>query len=293
MLFGAYLSRRHSVWLVDVDKDRVDRICAAGVTIQETDGREQTFYPHAVTGTEDLGEMDLVIVFVKSMFTQDALAANRSLIGENTYLMTLQNGVGHEATLLKFADAQHVIIGTTQHNASVTGNGCTRHGGAGHTSVGLVSGGAEIAHIAQAFTECGIECGVCNEIKSQIWRKLFTNTAASSLTAVLQVPLGFIYENPDAREIMRTLCREAVAVANAEGAARFDETEVIESVEAVCQNSRNGYTSICADIQRGSRTEVDTISGAVIGAARTVNVPVPYHEMIVHLIHALEKRSKK
>lgn len=293
MLFGAYLSQRHSVWLIDVNQDRVERIRAAGVTVREADGRERTYHPAAVSSSDGLGEMDLVIVFVKSMFTRDALTNNRSLIGKDTYLMTLQNGVGHEKTMLEFADARHVVIGTTQHNASVLGDGHTYHGGAGHTSIGLVEGGgAWIAGLARAFSECGIECGACGEVKRQIWMKLFTNTAASALTAVLQVPLGFLYENPDAREVMRSLCREAVAVANAEGGIQFDEAEAIESVEAVCRNARSGYTSIYADIQNGCRTEVDTISGAVVAAARTVGVPVPCHEMLVRLIHALEDREK-
>lgn len=293
MLFGAYLSERNSVWLIDVDRDRVELIRTDGVTVQEPDGRERIFRPAAVVEPDGLGKMDLVVVFVKSMFTRDALRRVRGIIGQNTYIMTLQNGAGHEAALLELVDAKHVIIGTTQHNASVLGNGRTRHGGAGHTSIGLLEGDpSAIAPIADAFTRCGIECGVCGEVRRQIWQKLFTNTAASALTGVLQVPLGFIYEDPDAREVMRALCKEAVSVANAEGTAHFDEAEAIASVEAVCRNSRSGYTSIYADIRRGARTEVDSISGAVVEAAKAVNVPVPCHEMLVHLIHAMERRPK-
>lgn len=293
MLFGAYLSEQNSVWLIDVDHGRVERIRADGVTVREPDGSERVFHPAAVVDPKGLGEMDLVIVFVKSMFTKDALKRVRGIIGQNTYIMTLQNGSGHEGSLLEFVNAEHIIIGTTQHNASVLENGRTHHGGAGHTSIGLLKGDSSaIAPIAEAFTRCGIECGVCGEIRRQIWQKLFTNTAASALTAVLQVPLGFIYEDPDARAVMRALCKEAVSVANAEGAARFDEAEAIASVEEVCQNARGGYTSIYADIRRGVRTEVDSISGAVVDAAKAVHVPVPCHEMLVHLIHALEKRPK-
>lgn len=293
MLFGAYLSEQNAVWLIDVDGDRVEHILADGVTVREPDGRERVFHPAAVVDPKGLGEMDLVVVFVKSMFTSDALLRIGDIIGQNTYIMTLQNGAGHEDTLLRFVNAEHIIIGTTQHNASVLENARTHHGGVGHTSIGLLKGDSSaIAPIAEAFTRCGIECSVCGEIRRQIWQKLFTNTAASALTAVLQVPLGFIYEDPDARAVMRTLCKEAVSVANAEGAARFDEAEAIASVEAVCQNARGGYTSIYADIRRGARTEVDSISGAVVDGARAVHVPVPCHEMLVHLIHALEKRPK-
>ena len=121
MLFGGYLSRRNDVFLVEVNEDRVRQINESGVLIREKDGSDGRFFPKAVSKTDGLGQMDLVIVFVKAMFTQDALSSNRGLIGKDTYLMTLQNGAGHEARLLPFTDEKHIIIGSTQHNSSVAG----------------------------------------------------------------------------------------------------------------------------------------------------------------------------
>lgn len=292
MLFGGYLSQRNKVWLVDLNVARIDKINQEGVLVREKSGEDRRFHPAAVVESADLPEMDLVLVFVKSMFTLDALSQNRNLIGEKTYLMTLQNGAGHEAKLLRFADKDHVVIGSTQHNASVLDNGHTSHGGAGKTSIGLLNGNSEaIAHIAKSFSACGIDCVTCDDVQRQIWTKLFTNTAASSLTAVLHVPLGFIHEDRYARQLMVELCKEAVMVANAQGVATFDEAEVIACVDTVCQNAKNGYTSIYADIKNGNRTEADAISGSVIEAAHAANVPVPYHEMTVRLIHALEDKA--
>jgi len=293
MLFGGYLSQKNEVYLVEVNEDRVKFIRENGVRIREKDGTEGRYFPNAVSKTDDLGPMDLVIVFVKAMFTVDALSNNRSLIGPDTYIMTLQNGAGHEAKLMQFTDERHVVIGSTQHNSSVIENGHVNHGGAGKSSIGLPGGGSEVLQpIADTLTACGFECVTSNEVKKQIWTKLFTNTAASSLTAVLQVPLGYIYSDPAAHELMIKLCKEAVAVANAEGFAKFDEAEVIAGVETVCKNAPNGYTSIYADVRDGRRTEVDTISGSVVEAARGLNIPVPVHETIVSLIHALERRPR-
>lgn len=293
MLFGGYLSQKNDVWLVDVDPLRVEKINMDGVRIREKNG-EATFHPTAVMDTQAIGTMDLVLVFVKAMYTESALSANRSLIGQDTYIMSLQNGAGHEAELLRFADRKHVVIGSTQHNSSLISNGFIQHGGAGKTSIGLVDGGSEVlVPIAEMFTACRLDCVTSNEIKRQIWTKLFTNTAASALTAVLQAPLGYLVENEYAHELMRLLCHEAVAVANAEGFARFDEAEAIADVESVCRNAKNGYTSIYADVKEGRRTEVDTISGSIVATAGKLNIPVPYHEMIVRLIHALEQKPKE
>lgn len=292
MLIGGYLSQRNEVWLLDVDRERVDKIAKDGVTVREQDGTDRVFRVQAVTDCTGLPEMDLVILFVKSMFTVQALEQNRALIGPDTYLMTLQNGSGHESKLLQFTDTDHAVIGSTQHNSSVISNGYVNHGGGGKTSIGLLTGKCDaLEPIAASFTACGLDCVAASDVKRQIWNKLFLNTAASSLTAVFQVPLGFIYDDPHARSMMHALAREAVAVANADLGGGFDENAVIESIETVLQNGRGGYTSIYADLRDGRRTEVDTISGSVVDAARRLNVPVPCHEMVVSAIHAMEDKA--
>ena len=91
---------------------------------------------------------------------------------------------------------------------------------------------------------------------------------------------------------MHQLCHEAVQVANAEGYVCFSESEAIAEVEQICKNAPNGYTSIYADIKNGVRSEVDTISGSVVEAAKGLGVPVPCHEMVVDLIHAIEHKKR-
>lgn len=290
MLFGGYLSKQNEVWLLDVNPAAVNAINSAGVRIAEKDG-ESHFTPKAVTNSHGLPVMDLIIIFVKSMYTVDALTQNIGLIGKNTYLMTLQNGSGHEAKLLRFADRDHVIIGSTQHNSSVIEPGYANHGGGGKTSIGLLDGDSQrLSAIAENLTQCGISCVTSDDVRRQIWNKLFLNTSASSLTAILQTPLGFIYDDPFAHSIMRRLAGEAVEVANALGMTDFTKQQVIEEIDNVLKNAKGGYTSIYADIKDGRRSEVDTISGSVVDAAKEAGVHVPCHEMVVELIHAMENK---
>ena len=279
--------------VVDVSETAVNAINSDGVRIKEKSGIILVRNPNAVIDSKALSHQDLVIVFVKSMFTINALESNRNLIGPDTYIMTLQNGAGHESKLLKFADRKHVIIGSTQHNSSVVEPGFVNHGGSGVTSIGLLDGDSDcLKGIAANFTKCGFECHTENNVQKQVWKKMFTNTAASSLTALFQVPLGFIHSDPNANWLMRQLCREAVEVANSLGLG-FDLEEVTADVDKVCENAPNGYTSIYADIRDGRRSEVDTISGSVVEAAHDQKIAVPYHEMVVKCIHALENKSKE
>ena len=119
MLIGGMLSTANEVTLVDIDSAVVEKILSQGVVIREKDGACHTVFPSATADTTDYAPVELIIVFVKAMYSRGALEANKALIGPGTYLMTLQNGSGHEETLLEFADKEHVVIGTTQHNSSI------------------------------------------------------------------------------------------------------------------------------------------------------------------------------
>ena len=292
MLFGAYLSRENNVILLEKDQERVRQISECGIRIREKDG-EVHFNVRAadISECDSVGKVELIIVFVKAMFENDALEAARCLIDENTYIMTLQNGEGHEEILRKFVPEDRIIIGTTQDNSSVIENGYINHGGAGHTYVGAVAGFSDMPRkIAETFSRCGFATETSESIKRLIWNKLFLNASASALTAMFQTNLGFIAEDKYAWSLAEKLISEAVATANADGQS-FDEAAVKSETKCHLERSKGGYTSIYADIRAGRRSEVDTISGAVVKAAHRLGVPVPNMEFVVSAIHAMEDKN--
>ena len=287
-LYAGCLSKNNDVTVVDVNPSVVNAIQANGIRIRERDGSVLCYKVNAVTDSSALEPVNLVIVFVKSMYTVSALENNKNLIGPDTYLMTLQNGAGHESKLLEFTNGNHIIIGSTQHNCAVIESGFVNHGGSGKTSLGLLSGNnGFVEKVVENFNLCGFECVMSDNVQKQIWKKMFTNTAASSLTAIFQMPLGFIGTDSYANALMRKLAKEAVDVANALGLG-FDYEEVANDIQAVCDNSPEGLTSIYADIRDGRKSEVDTISGSVVDAAKNLGMNVPYHEAVVSIIHAME-----
>jgi len=292
MLFGAYLSRENDVLLLDKDSLRVEKINTDGIKIRENNSDFLFRAKASLVDSKDYNDIaDLLIVFVKSMFEREALDSVKDMIGDNTYLMTLQNGEGHEEILRDFASADHIIIGTTQDNSSIIENGYINHGGAGHSYIGRLEGDSSgIQYIADNFTRCGFYTQTSDNVKSLIWNKLFLNASVSALTALFQTNLGFIVDDPYAWELAKTLIAEAVAVANADGYP-FSADTVTTEIKAHIERSKGGYTSIYADIKSGRKSEVDTISGAVVKAAGRLGIEVPNMKFVVNAIHAMENKN--
>jgi 2-dehydropantoate 2-reductase len=291
-LFAGLLSRCNQVSLIARSEQAVKAINEKGLRIREQDGTIfQASVPAYMSGTE-LGPMDLVVVFVKSMDSISALKANEGLIGKSTFLMTLQNGSGHDEELARFVSRDRIVLGVTRHNSSVIEPGLVSHGGSGQTVIGLLGfDPSTIRPIEQAFTACALDCIIALDIERQIWSKLLLNTSVSSLTALLQVKQGFIIDDPYACSVMETLASEAVEVGNAYGYG-LDRDKSIESIKALISKAKGGLTSIYADIRDGRLTEVDYISGSVIRAAQKKGIEVPCHRMLVALIHAMEDKGR-
>lgn len=105
------------------------------------------------------------------------------------------------------------------------------------------------------------------------------------------MPLGFIVDDPNGWALAEALIREAVTVANADGLG-FNADEVLSDVRRLLDDAHDGYTSIYADLHDGRRSEVDTISGAVVAAGKRNGTPTPCHTFVVELIHAFEAKNQ-
>ena len=292
-IYGGHLSQNNEVYLVDTAAPVVEHIRKEGLKIQEN-GQDVIYRPQAMTSTEGLEPVDLVILFVKSLFSRAALSGNKSLIGPDTYVMTLQNGSGHEDILGEFVDQDHIVIGTTEDNGAVLGLGHIRRGGEGNTNVGMLVEDKDgfLPRLKEAFDCCGFNVKIHANIQQLIWDKLFTNVSLSAVTGILQVDMGYIASNEYAWAMTRRLIKEAVAVAKAMG-LEADEEAIAAKVRKTSEMSPNGCTSIRADLRDGRKSEVDTISGSVVRAAQKCGVSVPTHRFVVEMVHAMEERERQ
>lgn len=293
-LYGAYLSQHNQVTMLDAYQPQVDAINAKGITIMEPDGTEH-LYAHVKASVSGAYQevADLVIVFVKSTYTEAALKQNAALFGEHTIVMTLQNGAGNDRKIAQYVKPENIIIGTSKHNSVNMGGGKVRHSGAGVTTIGsnLTTVMPMLRQIADTMNFAGFETEISTDIQRIIWSKLFVNLSVNTFTAITRAPIGSMIDNQYAWDFAEKMICEAVDVAEADG-THFSYMEVLNMVHHVCEEVSTGYSSMYQDVQKGIATEIDAINGAIVEQARLYNVPVPYNSLIVDLIHAIEGAYK-
>ena len=286
-LYGGYLSKAHEVYVCDVWKEHIEAIKANGIRLDEPEGETAVFTPKfATTDPSEIGPVDIMIVFVKYMMLEDALRNAKSMIGENTIVLSLQNGIGNYDEIAKVVPEEQICCGTTAHGCTFLEPGHVRHTGRGITNVGTLKGPFSNAQkVAEALQAAGFEAVAHENVMQLIWHKLFANIAINAITALLDQPNASVAENPFEHALAENMVREAVAVANATGCSFDVEAELKNAFEVAIATGTN-RSSMLQDVTRQRETEIKIINGAVVKNGKLAGVPTPYNEVICQLVEA-------
>lgn len=286
-LYGGYLTKAHEVYVCDVWKEHVEAIRKDGIRLDEPSGETAVFRPaFATSDPKEIGHMDLMIVFVKYMLLEEALKNAKSMIGPQTLVLSLQNGIGNYDEIAKVVPEKQICCGTTAHGCTFLEPGHVRHTGVGITNVGTLKGDmASAEKVAEALRQGGFEVAVHENVMELIWHKLFANIAINAITALLDQPNATVAENPFERAFAEKLVREAVAVANATG-CHFDAEEQLKSAYDIALATGTNRSSMLQDVTRQRETEIKIINGAVVRYGQETGIPTPYNEAVCQLVQA-------
>ena len=284
VLYASMLSSFSPVTVFSRNAERTEKRNVNGIRVISREG-EIICRPVFSSDKSAISSSDLVILFIKSTATVGVIDEYKEYIPEDAYIMTLQNGAGHLEELRRYFPEERIIIGVTEHNASVIDDCTINHGGCGKT---VISTSPE--WVKDAFSSAGIETEVSDCVMRDIWRKLLTNASLSTATALLMCSIDSLGRSSGAFSIVEKLLEEAVMVAAGDG-YRFSYDEVRRELYEKTRTSHNAYTSIYSDLKNGRKTEVDYISGYVTARAEVLGLDVPYQRAAVDMIHAKEEIS--
>ena len=288
-LYGGHLAEAGvDVSLVDVWREHVDAINAKGLHMTGVSGDRVVHVP-ATTDPETVGEIDLMLLFVKSYDTAQAMRDSGPLIGGDTYVLTLQNGLGNLEAITEAVGAGRVLGGTTSHGSTLVGPGEIRHAGVGPTVIGTLDGGsrsmAETA--ADMFNGAGLQTRVSGDVRGDIWGKVLVNLGINALTALTGLRNGQLLEIPELRLLMRLAVEEGMMVAEADG-VDLGPLDHLAHVYEVAEATGVNRSSMLQDVDRGRRTEIDALNGAVVRLGEKLGVETPVNRALTALVKGLE-----
>ena len=291
-LFGGLLAEAgHAVELIDVNPAQIAAVREHGLLIRN-DAGERRLALSILRPEEATTQPDWLIVFTKAMHTHGALAAAKHLIGPQTRLLSLQNGLGNAEKLAGFADASRIAIGMTTVPADLVAPGEVHSHGQSKTRVVMVDGAenAALDKLAAALDAAGLPCAVDPDAVVAIWEKVAFNVALNSLCAVTQRTVGGLGAATEGRGLAHAVASEVLAVAQAEGLAVLPE-RTHATIDHALDHHGGHKPSMLQDLLAKRPTEIETLNGAVVRIAEKHGIAVARTEALYALVTMAEQSA--
>jgi 2-dehydropantoate 2-reductase len=248
----------------------------------------------ATDGVNEVGEVDLVIVGVKAWQVPEAARAMKSLVGPETTVLPLQNGVDAVPQLTAELGQASVIGGLCKIVSFVVAPGHIRHAGfAPSVVIGELDNQRtdRIVEIEKTFKDAGVDTTIASDIQVALWMKFLFIASFSGVGAIANAPAGTLRTDPELRAQMLRAMEEIYSLAHARGIKLPPDS--IETVMAgVNALPEDATSSMQRDIAAGKPSELESQNGAVVRMARETGVQAPTHELIYATLKPLEQKAR-
>jgi len=291
---GTLAAAGSDVTLIDHFQAHVDAINRDGLRMKVGDS-ERTVRVRAALDSTRLEAPDLIVVLVKSFHTRAAIEGARNIVGPDTAVMSLQNGMGHEEILSEVVGAGHVLAGKTYVGGVMLAPGHVIAGTQGkRTVIGEIDGrvSERAKAIAAEFERAELPCEVSGNILGAMWDKLLINVATGALSGITGQVYGSLYAVPEIEATAIAAVAEAMAVAEASGvklSIKAPRDAWLMAAEGLPYEFK---TSMLQSLEKGSITEIDFINGAVVRVGRKYDIPTPVNQTLVAAIKGIERRME-
>ena len=242
-----------------------------------------------------IGPVDLVIFAVKLWDTAAAARAMAPLLGPDTGVISLQNGVRKDDILRPIVGEQRLMGGVAYMGTAISRPGVIHHTGTMQRVVfgeydGRRSKRAET--LLEYLRKTGIDAQLSDDVRRSIWEKFVFLVAMAAVTASIRLPIGPIRSHPLTRQLYLDALREAAAVGRAQG-VKLPPDFAEERMAFVDTLPETMTASLQLDLERGNPLEVEWLSGSVVELGAAAGVPTPIHRVVrdILILHAHGKKA--
>jgi 2-dehydropantoate 2-reductase len=264
-----------------------------GLHIDSPNGNLHLPKVQATDRPQAIGPVDVVLFTVKLYDVEASAATLQPLIGPDTVVITLQNGVEAMDMVATHVGADHVAGGAAYVVVVIDRPGHLRH----TTAHSLVFGERDgrrsdrLAAFEQACLRAGFKGKASTDVQTDLWVKFIRLSTWSGMTAVTRSPMGVVRDDPALFRMMMDAIDEAIAVGRARGITFPADT--LETTLAMIKGfPPNSKSSMLEDLERGRPLELPWLSGAVVRLGEAVEVPAPTHRFITTVLTPFVRGTK-
>ena len=264
----------------------LDAIRKNGLKVESTLGNLHLKDAKVTDDPAEVGPVDIVLFAVKLWDTEKAAAQAKPLIGPETRLITLQNGVDSVERIAPILGADHVVGGIAYLATVISAPGVISHTSPfAAMQCGRIDAkpDARLAAFADAAKAASVDIKISDRINRDRWEKFVFLVALSGMTSAARSTLGPVMADDETRAFYRTLMAETLAVGRAQGVP-LSEDYIEERMKFSEAAPKGLKASMYHDLERGNRLELDWLAGTVVELARKTGVPVPANEAVYTLL---------
>jgi 2-dehydropantoate 2-reductase len=281
-----FIARGEHLMAIQKSGLRVDSILGNFVV----QGAQATDNPAVLT------EVDTIILATKAWSVPGAIEQMRPLMGKDTFVVWLGNGIEPTDQLVAAFGQKHVLGGLCHISAFIAGPGHIQHVGIQpHLSIGELdnSRSARVQNLLQIFALIpGIQADVPADILLAMWTKFVFISATSGVGAVTRVPMGLYRSVPQTRAMLSAALEESVSIGQARGIAFEDETAQAILEQEIDTKAPGVVASMQKAIMEGKPSELENQTGTLIRMGREHGIPTPTHDFIYATLLPMEMKAR-
>jgi 2-dehydropantoate 2-reductase len=267
---------------------------ASGLKVESDRGDFWLKSVQAIDDPQDAGKVDAILLGVKAWQVAEAAREMRPMVGPDTFVVPLQNGVEAPAQLVEVLGEQHVVGGLCWVSSFISSPGQIRQAGIEpHVAFGELDNrlSQRCQSLLRAFQEAGVKAEIPADIQVTMWKKFTFITAISGVGGVTRAPVGVTRSLPETRQLSLRVMQEIQALAKAYQ-INLPPAYVSETMTFIDGLPEGTQPSMQRDIVAGRPSELAYQNGAVVRLAQEPGVPVPINEFIYDCLLPQERKAR-
>ncbi|TDD60883.1 2-dehydropantoate 2-reductase [Kribbella antibiotica] len=258
-----------------------------GLAVASVTGDFTVAPARATDDPAEIGEVDFVLLAVKTWQLESAITALKPLIGNQTAVVTTQNGVDAPQQVADVVGRDAVLPGAVEVIAFLDGPGRIRQIGGGKLTFAEWDSVPtdRVARLRDAVQESGLTAVVATDVWAALWSKFLALASVGALGTVTDAPYGVLRARPNTRQLLVEAMTEVHQVARANDIDLPDDI-VPTTIAFLDQLPAEGTTSLQRDIRAGRPSELDAWTGAVVRLGLKTSTPTPINAMLYELASA-------